>query len=49
MYLKDPNTKVSYSFRIKPDLLEKLKEYSKATNQSLPETMNKLLEESSIF
>lgn len=46
MFIKNPNQKVSYSFRINPELLEKLKEYAKATNQSLPETLNTLLEES---
>lgn len=46
MYLKDPNTKVSYSFRINPDLLDSLKEYAKATNQTLPETLNYLLSNS---
>ena len=46
MYLKNPNTKVSYSFRINPELLEILKEYATATNQTLPETLNYLLSKS---
>lgn len=46
MFIKNPNKKVSYSFRIKEELLENLKGYAKATNQSLPETLNNLLEES---
>lgn len=46
MFIKNPNQKVSYSFRIKEELLENLKGYAKATNQSLPETLNNLLEES---
>lgn len=46
MFIKDPNSKVSYSFRIKPDLLENLKLYSEAVGQSLPETLNILLEDS---
>lgn len=46
MFIKNPNQKVSYSFRIYPELLENLKGYAKATNKSLPETINDLLEES---
>lgn len=46
MFIKNPNQKVSYSFRIKEELLESLKAYAKATNQTLPETLNNLLEES---
>jgi len=46
MFIKNPNQKVTYSFRIKEELLESLKAYAKATNQTLPETLNNLLEES---
>ena len=45
MFIKNPNQKESYSFRIKTELLENLRAYAKATNQSLPETLNNLLEE----
>ena len=43
MYLKNPNKKVSYSFRIDPNLLENLKLYSQATNKSVPEILNNLI------
>ena len=46
MFIKNPNQKVSYSFRINPELLENLKAYAKATNRTLPETLNNLLENS---
>lgn len=45
MYLKNPNKKVSYSFRINPETLEDLKLYAKATNQTLPEIINQLITE----
>lgn len=43
MYIKNPNQKVSYSFRIEEDLLDDLKAYAQATNRKLPETLNVLL------
>ena len=43
MYIKNPNKKVSYSFRINPDTLEDLKIYAKATNNTVPEIINKLI------
>lgn len=43
MYIKNPNQKVSYSFRIDEDLLDDLKAYAHATNRKLPETLNVLL------
>ena len=45
MYIKNPNKKESYSFRIKPELLESIKQYAKATNQTVPEILNDLIEE----
>ena len=45
MYLKNPNKKVSYSFRIKPETLEDLKLYANATNQNVPEIINQLITE----
>ena len=46
MLLKNPNknNKVSYSFRISPELLEKIKQYAKATNQTVPEILNNMIE-----
>lgn len=43
MYIKNPNQKVSYSFRIDEELLDDLKTYAQATNRKLPETLNVLL------
>ena len=43
MYIKNPNQKVSYSFRIDEELLDDLKAYAQATNRKLPETLNVLL------
>lgn len=43
MYIKNPNKKVSYSFRINPDTLEDLKIYAEATNNTVPEIINKLI------
>ena len=45
MFIENPNKKESYSFRVKPDLLEKIKNYAKATNQTVPEILNDLIEE----
>lgn len=45
MYLKNPNPKVSYSFRIDPDTLEELKLYAKATNKTVPEVLNYIITE----
>ena len=43
MYIENPNKKVSYSFRIKPETLEDLKIYAKATNNTVPEILNQLI------
>ena len=43
MYIKNPNKKVSYSFRIKPETLEDLKLYANATNNTVPEIINQLI------
>ena len=43
MYIKNPNKKVSYSFRINPKTLEDLKLYAQATNNSVPEILNQLI------
>ena len=45
MYLKNPNPKVSYSFRINPELLDNLKLYAKATNQTVPKVITDLITE----
>jgi len=45
MFIKNPNKKESYSFRVKPELLENIKNYAKATNQTVPEILNDLIEE----
>ena len=45
MYIKNPNKKVSYSFRIKPETLEDLKLYAQATNSTVPEILNQLITE----
>lgn len=45
MFIENPNKKESYSFRVKPDLLEKIKNYAKATNQTVPEILNDMIEE----
>ena len=43
MYIKNPNKKVSYSFRINPNTLEDLKLYAEATNNTVPEIINQLI------
>lgn len=43
MYIKNPNKKVSYSFRINPNTLEDLKLYATATNSTVPEIINQLI------
>lgn len=43
MYIKNPNKKVSYSFRINPNTLEDLKLYARATNNTVPEIINQLI------
>ena len=43
MHIENPNKKVSYSFRIKPETLEDLKIYAKATNNTVPEILNQLI------
>jgi len=45
MFMENPNKKQSYSFRIQPSLLEKIKNYAKATNQTVPEILNEMIEE----
>jgi len=45
-FLDDPFKKVSYSFRIEENLLNKVKLYAKATERKLPETFNYLIRES---
>lgn len=45
MFIKNPNKKESYSFRVKPELLENIKNYAKATNQTVPEILNEMIEE----
>ena len=45
MYIKNPNKKVSYSFRINPELLEDLKLYAKGSNSTVPEIINHLITE----
>lgn len=45
MFIENPNKKESYSFRVKPDLLENIKNYAKATNQTVPEILNDMIEE----
>lgn len=45
MFIENPNKKETYSFRVKPDLLENIKNYAKATNQTVPEILNDLIEE----
>ena len=44
MFIENPNTKVTYSFRIKPELLENIKNYAKATDQTVPEILNDMIE-----
>lgn len=46
MVLKDPNPKVTYSFRLRESLLNSIKQYAHANNLSLPQAMNILLENS---
>lgn len=45
MYIKNPNKKESYSFRINPELLQKIKDYAKATDQTVPEILNDMIED----
>ena len=45
MFIENPHKKESYSFRVKPDLLENIKNYAKATNQTVPEILNDLIDE----
>lgn len=45
MFIENPNKKESYSFRVKPELLEKIKQYAKATNQTVPEILNDMIED----
>ena len=45
MYIENPNKKETYSFRVKPDLLKNIKLYAQATNQTVPEILNELIEE----
>ena len=45
MFIENPNKKETYSFRVKPDLLKNIKLYAKATNQTVPEILNELIEE----
>lgn len=45
MFIENPNKKETYSFRVKPELLENIKNYAKATNQTVPEILNDLIEE----
>ena len=45
MFIENPHKKESYSFRVKPDLLENIKLYAKATNQTVPEILNDMIED----
>lgn len=45
MFIENPNKKETYSFRVKLDLLKNIKLYAKATNQTVPEILNELIEE----
>lgn len=45
MFIKNPNKKETYSFRVKPKLLENIKNYAKATDQTVPEILNNMMEE----
>ena len=45
MFMKNPHKKETYSFRIKPDLLENIKNYAKATHQTVPELLNNMIED----
>ena len=45
MFIENPNKKESYSFRVKPELLENIKNYAKATQQTVPELLNDMIEE----
>ena len=45
MFIENPHKKTTYSFRIKPDLLEDIKAYAKATNTTVPELLNTMIEE----
>lgn len=45
MFIENPNKKETYSFRVKPDLLENIKNYAKATNQTVPEILNEMIKE----
>ncbi len=45
MFIENPNKKETYSFRVKPELLENIKNYAKATDQTVPEILNNMIEE----
>lgn len=45
MFIENPNKKEAYSFRVKPELLDNIKNYAKATNQTVPELLNDMIEE----
>lgn len=43
MYIKDPTKRVQYTFRIREDLMEDLKAYSKAKDQKMPRILNDMI------
>ena len=45
MYLKDQTKRVQYTFRIKEDLMEDLKAYSKAKGVKIPRILNEIIEQ----
>lgn len=45
MFIENPNKKETYSFRVKPELLKNIKDYAKATDQTVPEILNNMIEE----
>ena len=45
MFIENPHKKETYSFRVKPELLKNIKLYAKATEQTVPEILNNLIEE----
>lgn len=45
MFIENPHKKETYSFRVKPELLENIKNYAKATDQTVPEILNDMIEE----
>lgn len=45
MFIENPNKKTTYSFRVKPDLLEDIKLYAKATKTTVPELLNNMIDE----